>query len=171
MWCCAVDLSTRISSTEWTTLLYQTETSVEETLPWALGWGVGRGLVEPGLLVLKLQLATWVKVGRPRRRKREMYFCKLAPHKSDMQPSKEKAEGMGCIHMCRCVHTHSGKDRRKWTGKWSGMYWKETRGRGSSKGHGGWAPIHNQPIPCQFHAQQPSGKEVVCVNGRMRGYG
>lgn len=25
------------------------------------------------------------------RREREMYFCKMAPHKSDMQPSREKA--------------------------------------------------------------------------------
>ena len=29
-------------------------------LPWALGWAEGR-LVEPGLLALKLQLATWEK--------------------------------------------------------------------------------------------------------------
>lgn len=56
--CCAVDLSTRISSAEWTTLLYQTETSAVETLPWATVEG---RLLEPGLLVLKLQVATWGK--------------------------------------------------------------------------------------------------------------
>lgn len=68
--CCAVGLSTRISSAEWTTLLYQTETSVVGMLPWALGWMEGR-LLKPGLLVLKLQTATWVKKeGRKWERKR-----------------------------------------------------------------------------------------------------
>lgn len=35
----------------------------------------------------------------------EMYFCKLAPHKSDMQPSREKAAKR------RDAHTHIRGER------------------------------------------------------------
>lgn len=53
----AAGLSTRINGAEWMALLYQAETSIVEMLSWALGWMEGN----TGLLLLKLQTATWVK--------------------------------------------------------------------------------------------------------------
>lgn len=88
-----------------------------------------------------------------------MYFCKLAPHKSDMQPSREKAGKKGHIHTY--VNTNT-KGKSEGTEQENEVECIEKRqGGGSSRGHCSWAPVHNQPIPCQFHAQQPTGKAAV----------
>lgn len=83
-----------------------------EMLPRARGWVEGR-LLKPGLLVLKLQVATWVSRKAENEKEgegRELYFCKLAPHKSNMQPSREKAGKKGA-HAHICEHSHTREER------------------------------------------------------------
>lgn len=72
---------------------------------------------------------------------------KLAPHKSDMQSSRESD-----------APTHKWKSKKDWAGKIKRTLQKEDTGGVSSRGHCSWDSFHNQPVPCQFHAQQPTGK-------------
>lgn len=44
-------------------------------------------------------------------------------------------------------------EKRPGVGGWGG---------GSFTGLCIWAPVQNQPMPCQFHAQQPTGEAAVC---------
>lgn len=55
------------------------------------------------------------KVGRPKMRKgeggREMYFCKLAPHKSDKQSSRKKKGKGVSTHTYVCMGEHAREEK------------------------------------------------------------
>lgn len=101
------------------------------------------------------------KVGNTKMRKekkgREMYFCKMAPRKTDMQTNKEKAKSKGAWGEM--------KIKMKWYVKERDMV-DEFLQEDSVVG----LPFTNLPMPCQFHAQQPTRKEAVCISTRIQAY-
>lgn len=86
-----------------------------------------------------------------------MYFCKMAPRKSDMLPNKEKAERKGAQGEMNMKMKWYVKERDKV---------EEFLPEHSVVG----LPFTNLPMPCQFHAQQPTRKEAVCISTWIQAY-
>lgn len=100
---------------------------------------------------------------------REMYFSKLAPHKSDTQSSREKAVKNGVCAQSQVRADAGSQGKRGGTGQENEEQCIEKR----QKGRGVFLDfllgfhIRNQCMSCIFHAQQPTGRAAVYVKRLM----
>lgn len=130
-------------------------------LPWALGWVEGR-LLEPGLLVLKLQVATWVKSRKAEneRGRREGDVLLQNWHLINLTCSQvERKQGKWArAHTRTHARSQTREERGNWTGKWSGMYRKETRGEVLPEDIVVGLPSTTNPCPVNFMLSSPQAK-------------
>lgn len=108
------------------------------------------------------------KVGRPKMRNREGGGCTSANwHLINLICSQgERKQGKGHTHIHVNTHTHKREERGNWTGKWSGMYRKETWGEVLPEDIVVGLPSTTNPCPVNFMLSSPQAKrQFVSMEG------